>query len=212
MSTARKSYEVSASALIIANTIPLLGVLFAQWRVFDILAVFWLENVVIGLFNIVKMVCARGDSSSNEIKSVFMVIQKLFAIPFFAVHYGGFVAIHGVFLFKGMREFFGDTSASTDPLWLTLTLVGLAVSHGISFFVNYIGKGEFRRTTISMLMKRPYGRVVVMHVTIILGGFVVMSSGDPVWLLILLIAIKVGVDLRAHLSERKKFAATADAE
>jgi hypothetical protein len=212
MSIFRKTYSVSVSALVVANIVPLLGVLFANWRVFDILALFWLENVVVGFLNIAKMVLARGGNPSNEIKSVFMVIQKLAAIPFFTVHYGGFVAIHGVFLFMGMRELFGDTSTSTDPKWLALTVAGLAVSHGISFFVNYIGRGEFRRTTISMLMGRPYGRVVAMHVTIIFGGFVVMSSGNPVWMVILLILIKVGIDLKAHLSERKKFAATTDAD
>jgi hypothetical protein len=52
-----------------------------------------------------------------------------------------------------------------------------------------------------MLMARPYGRVMVLHVTVLIGGFAAMALGSPVWALLLLLALKIGLDLKAHIKE-----------
>jgi len=69
--------------------------------------------------------------------------------------------------------------------------LALAVSHTISFFVNYIGKGEYRQTSLQRLMVQPYTRVIILHITVLIGGFLVMLLGSPVVGLILLIALKL---------------------
>jgi hypothetical protein len=53
-------------------------------------------------------------------------------------------------------------------------------------------------------MSQPYSRVVVLHLTIIGGAFLVASLGTPLALLVLLILLKTAVDLRAHLREHRK--------
>ena len=58
-------YRVGSSygaliALIVANLIPLVGVLFLGWSVWQILIIYWLENGIVGLFNILKMQKAEG--------------------------------------------------------------------------------------------------------------------------------------------------------
>ena len=45
----------SLTALVIANAIPLVGVLFIGWTVFPLVFLYWLENVVIGGFNVAKL-------------------------------------------------------------------------------------------------------------------------------------------------------------
>jgi hypothetical protein len=52
-------------------------------------------------------------------------------------------------------------------------------------------------------MAKPYGRVIVLHFTILVGGFGAMALGSPVWALVVLIAVKVALDLRAHLREHR---------
>ena len=42
----------SLAALVIANAIPLVGVLFLGWTVFPLVLLYWLENVVVGGFNV----------------------------------------------------------------------------------------------------------------------------------------------------------------
>ena len=53
---------------------------------------------------------------------------------------------------------------------LGFPVAALVLSHGISFFFNYIGEGEYRAARIASLMSRPYGRVVILHIVIIVGG------------------------------------------
>jgi hypothetical protein len=84
--------------------------------------------------------------------------------------------------------------------------LGLFVSHGISFAHNYLIGGEFRRAGVQSLMTQPYGRIVVLHVTILLGGFLMMALKSPTVGLAFLVLLKTLLDLCAHLAERVKFA------
>ena len=48
----------SVLLLIVANLVPLYGVFFLDWQIFPILLLFWMENVVVGIFNVFKMLVA----------------------------------------------------------------------------------------------------------------------------------------------------------
>ncbi|MDJ0655033.1 MAG: DUF6498-containing protein [Xanthomonadales bacterium] len=198
----RRLEQLPASAwvLMAANLVPILGIWLFDWDVFSVLLVFWMENIAIGLVHILRM--ATADFARGSVAS------KLFLIPFFTVHYGGFALGHGFFV----MQFFGQQEVSLeDPmgLWAIVTeqhleLAGLALllSHLVSFALN-----DWRRppTEISpaRMMKRPYGRVIVLHVTILIGGLLVSVLGSPVWALVPLILLKTGMDLKAHLKDHR---------
>lgn len=200
----RRPLLVSATALVAANLIPLVGVLAGGWRVYDVLLLFWAENVIIGLLNVARLLTlsARGDLGAAGLAA------------FFAVHYGLFTLVHGVFVVT----LFGPAGASpvvalgllATPA-LALPLAALAASHGVSFLANFVLGGEMDRVTPGALMKAPYGRVVVLHVTIIFGGFAVEASGAPIVALALLVALKIAVDLAAHLAEHRRMGAPREA-
>ena len=80
----------------------------------------------------------------------------------------------------------------------------LVASHLFSFGWNYLYRGEFRRAKLSELMSRPYVRVVVLHIAIILGGIGAVALGSPLWALLVLLAMKIGLDLKAHVDEHSK--------
>jgi hypothetical protein len=198
----------SAVVLILANFIPIYGVAFLGWEAFPVILLFWFENVVIGLYNVLKIVFARPDDLGRWVAKVFMV-------PFFAFHYGMFCFVHGIFV---VALFGGGTVESLDNPGLdmfagaltaagvTWAAVALIVSHGFSFAWNYLKHGEFRRATLENLMKQVYARVVVLHLVIIASGFLVLALGMPAVGLVLLVLLKIGVDLNAHLKERARFA------
>jgi hypothetical protein len=48
----------SVIALLLANLVPVFGVLFFHWEVFPLMFLFWSENVIVGAFNVLKMLCA----------------------------------------------------------------------------------------------------------------------------------------------------------
>ena len=198
----------SVIALILANLVPVFGVFCFHWEVFPLLLLFWSENVIIGAFNVLKMLCAAPDNP-------LAWAGKFLFIPFFCLHYGMFTFVHGVFVVVlfggGMKP--GAGFPSPEIFWHTMqeyhlgwAVLGLAISRAISFATNYLGSGEYQRASLPVLMQQPYGRIVVLHLTILGGGFVMMALHSPAAGLILLVALKTALDLRGHFAERKKFA------
>ncbi len=196
----------SVLLLIAANLIPLYGIFQLGWQVFPVLMLFWLENVIVGLFNVLRILFARPDEAITW-------FAKIFLCTFFVVHYGMFTSGHGFFVFS----FFGNRNTGPgmliDPDVVMDALVhyhvgipalALFISHGFSFVANYVGKGEYKTANPQFLMIRPYGRIVVLHVTIIFGGFLVMALDAPANALALLILFKIGLDLRSHFGDHKR--------
>lgn len=195
----------SVLVLVLANLVPAFGILFMGWEVFPLLLLFWFENVIIGVFNVLKMLLAMPDQSSAW-------LAKLFMVPFFCVHYGMFTFVHGVFVIglfgggfrKGAQ--FPDLAAIVQTVvqkHLSLAVLGLAVSHGFSFAYNYVALGEFRRASLQVLMQQPYSRVVVLHLTILGTGFLMAALGSPVIGLVLLLLLKIVLDERGHIREHR---------
>jgi hypothetical protein len=199
----------SVVALILANAFPIFGVLFLGWTVFPLMLLYWLENVIVGLFNVAKMMLAQPSD-------VAYWAGKVFLIPFFIVHFGGFTYVHGMLLFA----FFGPRPI--DPFGFLHALpaviranqlgwgvTSLLLSHGFSFVWNYLRNGEYQRASLQALMGQPYGRVIVLHMTVLFGGWIVMMLGSPLGALIILIALKTAADLRGHKAERRRFTPAA---
>jgi hypothetical protein len=174
---------VSAWILLAANLVPVAGVLLWDWSVFALIVLFWMENVIVGVFFALRMLCADPRDPA-------LWAAKLFMVPFFCFHYGMFTAIHGVFVFtlfggkaypvQDLRVLEPAARAAAE-LGLWLPLAALLASHGFSFLWNYLYRGELRHAQLSRLMAKPYGRVVVLHVAIILGGIAAMASSSPAW-------------------------------
>ena len=194
----------SVLVLVGANLVPLLGVLGSHWTVFAVLLLYWCENVTVGVFNVLRMLLASPKDVATD-------AAKLFFIPFFTFHYGMFTMVHGVFvlaLFGPAGQHFSPSPAAfvaaVRGAGVGLGVLAIVLSHGFSFLHNYLWGGEYRRASLPLLMMQPYARVVVLHLTILLGGFAAKAAGAPLVALVFLIALKTLIDLRAHLAERKK--------
>lgn len=224
----KKEYltDISLISLVSANLIPFFGVLYLGWEAFHIVLLYWSENIVVGFYNILKMTFARVDKPAEH-------LGKLFLIPFFAVHYGGFCAVHGLFVIM----LFGKGQSGFEPVqgepWpcffvflqmllnvirqiysimpaaMQYAMVALFVSHGISFVYNYLIKGEFAKIKTDRLMGSPYGRIVIMHLAVLFGAFLTMSLGSPIGILIILVGLKTFLDVIFHLRQHEKHQAKA---
>ncbi len=191
----------TAVALIVANLVPLFGVLFLDWSLFPILFIFWLENVVIGSFNAFKLLFRC------TFKSFYLMV-------FFVVHFGGFTAIHLKAIFElfspdrvAYRSLLPPAALMTEQIMLVWpAFLVFFLSHGISFVYNFIGKQEFlRMDPEKQTIGSPYKRVVIMHVTIIGGALVIQFLGAPILALVLLISLKIAIDAGVHKSEHLGF-------
>jgi hypothetical protein len=142
--------------------------------------------------------------------------SKAALIPFFVMHYGIFWVVHGVFVFtlpafgamSGSPT--GDLTAGFEPGTILLALIALAISHGLSYYWNFVRGGEYRRVSAAGQMFAPYGRLVVLHITIIFGGIAISTTGAPVAAIAILVVLKTILDLGFHLAEHRKAAAGPD--
>lgn len=211
-------YRVSSSglavvALVVANLVPLAGVLFLGWSVWSILIVYWLENGIIGVVNVLKMRRAEGPIGADDGGLVngqpASTLAASSRIGFFVVHYGMFWLGHGLFVLLlplfAMDEDGGgpDMTAGVGPVGIGLAIFALAVSHGLSYWLNYLRGGEYRRTSAAAQMFAPYGRVVVLHVTIIFGAMAISVTGAPAAAVAILVGLKTLMDVAFHLREHR---------
>jgi len=85
--------------------------------------------------------------------------------------------------------------------------VAVLVSHGVSFVGDFLASGESRTAAIGELMMRPYGRVVILHVTIVLGGFMAVLLGPSLGVLLLFVTVKIVADVVTHLRVHRRMVA-----
>ncbi|MEZ5558137.1 MAG: DUF6498-containing protein [Pseudomonadales bacterium] len=204
--------RLSLVALVVVNLIPLAGVLVWGWDVGSLVVLYWSENLIIGAYTIVKMLACSP-------------IGGLGSSLFFLIHYGGFCAVHGIFVlalatdvepkfFEGepwplflvfvqlLISVIQQVLSMAPPEWI-VAFIALAISHGLSLVLNYFRNGEYRTQTVQSLMGAPYKRIVVLHVAILFGGFGVMALGSPLPLLVLLVGLKLMLDVWLHLREHR---------
>jgi hypothetical protein len=213
-------------ALVIANLLPIYGVIFFGWSAFNIVLLYWAENIIIGFYNVFKIVFAKVEPPIAN-------IGKLFTISFFVIHYSGFVAVHGAIIFS----IFGKGEADSAMIgqhnwpcfliflqllvnvirhcWMTIpndmkyAIGSLFLSHGVSFVHNYLIGGEYKTSKPDNLMFQPYSRIIVMHIAILGGGFLSVKFGSPIGILIVLIALKTIIDVKFHLRQHKNLFTTS---
>ena len=211
----------SVAALVFANLLPLVGVLFFGWQTFDVVFLYWLENVVIGLIALPKMAIAWGKVDKHDPSGpVGKVFSKLFSLPFFCFHYGLFCMGHGAFLFELLTpashpqhgkasSTFMDSQVMLNAVlaelspWQVVAVTALAASHLVSFLVNYLGRGEWRERSTGEMMFAPYPRIMLLHVALLVGGVLSLQLGSPVIVLVLLVAGKTLLDYGMHLAEHE---------
>ena len=187
-------HKGSLLMLWLANLVPLGGVFLLNWQIADIMLLFWLESAIIGFFNILKMFRICGPVA-------------IFYSLFFIGHFGAFMSVHLMFIFalfienEGMSASLIEVASVFTSLWPAI--VALFISHAFSYSRNFLGRQEYLRLTIKDQMQKPYTRVVLMHVTIIFGGFLILALKATLPVLVLLILMKIMVDAKAHVKEHK---------
>ena len=92
MDDADKWRGVDLALAVGAAVIVAYGVLVLDWSVFVVIALFWFENVVIGVLNVAKMLISGARLGGLGL------IAALALAAFFTVHYGMFTVGHGVFV------------------------------------------------------------------------------------------------------------------
>ncbi|QOC23179.1 hypothetical protein IC757_03205 [Wenzhouxiangella sp. AB-CW3] len=183
---------LTSAFLVVVNLLPMAGVLFFGWSVYEIVLLFWAENLVVGMYAMARMVTLYRRNGDR---------RNLLLIPFFCFHFGMFTLVHLVFVISMFRPEDHVSGGTGMSLWIPF--LALLISHGASYVMNFIGKREYRGMDGEEVMMAPYKRVVILHVTILVGGFLVSALGQPAIALALLVGLKIFIDVVAHAREHR---------
>ena len=215
--------RLPATTLIVANLAVGAITLSGQWGFYELMIVYWLEALVIGGFNVVRMgiVGLAGQPFGRWIEADWpaRLVLSLMTAGFFVMKFGAFALGLGA-LIAMVPEFLAHEQGTTgNHIWHGINAVGkgvaiaailLFVSHAMSFVMNFIVRGEYRNTNLLTLLFWPYVRM--SHVMITLAAGLVIAAGIPflntstVFGLVIVI-VKTAADLVMHKVEHARWGA-----
>lgn len=183
--------------LVLLNAVPIYGVIQWDWKSFDLIFLYWLENLIIGAFMILRILARRY---SHPVELAF----PFFLAPFFTLHFGMFCYVHGIFVIslfgKGLTgeiaemdipEIIVPLIQSRHLFWPVMALFTLQLFD----WLRDINERGFASDGIKDITTAPYRRVIVLHITILGSGFALIALNDPLIGLLTLIAFKTGMDI-----------------
>ena len=197
--------------LLSVNILPLFGTWFLNWKLSDIFILYWAESLIIGFYWFVKLATTFILDKNRKQR----LPNFIFIFFFFLIHFGGFMFGHLIILmsliiFRGVQENFDLIFSATQNSLITLMtpLILLFISHGFSFIQNFILKKEYEtwiKKSGGFPYAPPYGRIVVMHISVFLIAFLINAGKflSPLSA-ILIIFTKIITDLRGHRIEHSK--------
>ncbi|CAN5354675.1 hypothetical protein BH10PSE11_BH10PSE11_23370 [soil metagenome] len=202
---------LAAAILILSNLIPLAGILFWGWDVFVLLCLYCLETAVIGFWTIARVATMTRDPGSVAGRSI---AGTLGLAGFFTVHAGLFMTVHMAFLYvlfagpwagriHDARDFIRLIVIGKD-LWIPL--LALFVAQGAVFINDAVNRFVFEKVPLTNadtgeIMGEFYKRIVIMHVAIMGGAFIVQAIGTAAPLIVLVL-LKIAIEIRFQMKAR----------
>jgi Family of unknown function (DUF6498) len=169
--------SINLALIIIFNVVPIFGVAFYNWQPFEAFWFFWVETLVIAVFNTIRIVFSQAQPATEintkrplvyhlnkGIKYLLIRTAIFFFYAIFIIVFVGFVA---------------NTNKDKGTVLGTILLqnqffnVGLLISFGSQCY--YLITGFFKNESYFTASPNEYtaifdGRQLVIHVAIVLGA------------------------------------------
>jgi hypothetical protein len=216
----KRMSKTASLALIGANLVMLFAAAYHSWGYEYILAMLWWETVIIGFFNLgrILVVCLKIDGFGKYVGFANLhtrLLTAFFLGMIFIVKFGGFALGVGLVVLMAPAIFTnteGDgLSASFDAAnavgpYILVPLIALFLSHGISFFQNFVGRQEYQWSGLFKLMFWPYFRLVLLMAVVAIGFLLAKTNPDlgqaPVFTMAVIL-VKLAVDWGTHKYEHR---------
>lgn len=191
----------TVAAIVFGNLIPVFGVAFLGWDGAQILILYWFENIIVGALTLPRILSARGKAvaSSNGPDAGPVGLGC-----FFMFHYGMFCLGHGLFAFilagdmvstggRGATAGVWERTFGQPDFWWTVLAV--AVLHLVLHIRDWWLAGVWRTAHPMTEMFRPYGRIFVLHLTVLGGAWLMNALNAPAFAVLLLCFGKMALEL-----------------
>lgn len=194
----------SQIVLILANIVPIYGVIFWDWSVAQIFLLYWSETVLIVITTLIKMILTKNNRYVGSQRAG--LLMKIVLIILNAATFAVFMAAHLFFLILIIRQLLGAPGAinySPDIVGDLLTMlggvkigiVGLAVSHIFLVLRDYFERNKHKIASLEDLAQFPVGRLMVMQFLSIFGLMSVALMKSQLAPLLIFMVMKTGSDL-----------------
>jgi Family of unknown function (DUF6498) len=203
-------------SLLAVNAIPVAGWFIAEWSAGTTLTVYWLENVAACLFISAQAVIhrrlspRRGHFRYQAPSAQRRASQASSFVEGFLVTSLAFCAAHGLFL--GVILFVLNRKGErylADVDWRSVGFgcASVVVVLAIDFVVDLPGLRHWSFLQIEQTAYRGLGRVVVVHLTLIIGLFAVAITGAPSTMFGVFVVFKTLYSLSTALPQSNPVAA-----
>jgi hypothetical protein len=158
---------------------------------------YFIETIIIGVFNIIKMIITSNHDGSGK--------TIVFFVLFFMFHYGMFVAVQSVFAFLiigiSSNSFINEPFDILDNYASILTLEGMEYilpmligTQFLKLIFDFILPKKYLIFTVIEIMYKPYIRIFIQQFTVIIAMFFIVFSNNGIIAAILLIFFRAIVD------------------
>jgi hypothetical protein len=190
--------DASVWSLVAVNAVALFVAVVGGWSLIDLMTVYWVQSVMIGIGCFYRILHLERFSTENfriNNRSVDPTPEtKRKTAAFFLFHFG--------FFHLGYLIFILTENQGSSPWGIGLLICSAA------FAVNHYYSYRYHRETdrsgtpnIGTLMFTPYLRVVPMHLTIVFGAVALGATG-----ILLFGGLKLVADVAMHLTEHRVLA------
>jgi DNA-directed RNA polymerase subunit RPC12/RpoP len=208
------STNISLIALVAANLVPLVGVLFFKWSVWFILLLYSMENLVILFYNVPKhalvpkKLVPKGNNKLIVIFTLVFIPGPLAVFIFLGALRGFYLKTNDIGI-KVENIVFGlglpgvSKLIQSLPYSIILTFFAFFISQSIEFVYNYLTKGQYNPDTLGLHFML---RLVGMCLAFMAFGFLLDMgfSETPGAVLVIIVVLKTIVDAILHLNEHKR--------
>lgn len=207
---------IGALSLAAANA----GLFYIYFRydlsVYQLVLVYWWECLWVGLFSAFKLIVASviGDPYGNRYVSTDAGGRVMLSIVLIAAVSSVFASVLG---FTGLGILWaGEMLPGSGEADRAINQVGLIVGasllfllgHSLSFVVNFLALGEFRRARVGTLLLLPFKRCIALFTCIAIAMIAVVNFpalASATGFAAIVIVLKLLGDLWLHSRERQSF-------
>jgi Family of unknown function (DUF6498) len=196
------------------NAVPLIGVKYYDWSALTVVALYWVENLLIAVFTCARIALHRTLTRKRGHWRTGQLGTKVNDKPSgqgllgeYATMAFVFTLAHGVFV--GAFILLAGQNHDGDPLWvisgeqLRRGALWMAAAMTLEFIIDAATMRSRSFAWIKSYVGQRMGRVIVMHLAIIFGMWGMMATQSPFAVLYVLIALKTLWDLAASTSGRQ---------
>ncbi|MEX1202207.1 MAG: DUF6498-containing protein [Ferruginibacter sp.] len=191
--------------IIILNCIPILGVVFYSWAPFEMFWLFWVETLIIALFNAIRIFFAQNHPKDQPFNSTEKKYNKLMSLKYMVARIGIFL-FYSIFIITFIG-FIGSKGRYLEMLGIIFfqdILFNLAIALIVVSQTFYLIKFYFINKAYFYDNPKQYnaifdGRQIVIHIAIVIGSFGVafFFKGDEnvgygaIWMISILCLLKI---------------------